>query len=208
MKIIDISWPLASGATTEYKDRATIYFETTKDFHQDQVRDSLIRLGSHSGTHVDAPSHFIADGVTIDHISLQTLIGRCRVLDLSDAVDAIKASDLQDCDIQEGDIILFKTINSLRLPTQPFDSQFIYVDVTAAELLVRKKVKAVGIDYLGIERSHPDHPTHITLMRHNITIIEGLRLSQVEPGEYTLCCLPLNIIGLEAAPARAVLITL
>lgn len=208
MKIIDISWPLASGATTEYKDRATIYFETTKDFPQDQVRDSLIRLGSHSGTHVDAPSHFLADGVTIDRISLQTLIGRCRVLDLSDAVDAIKVSDLQDYDIQEGDIILFKTINSLRLPTQQFDPQFIYVDVTAAELLVRKKVKAVGIDYLGIERSHPDHPTHITLMRHNITIIEGLRLSQVEPGEYTLCCLPLNIIGLEAAPARAVLITL
>lgn len=207
MEIIDISWPIASGATTEYKDRATIYFEMTKNFPHDQVRDSLIRLNSHSGTHVDAPSHFLANGKTIDQLSLDSLIGRCKVFDLSDVVDAIKGSDLQSYDIQEGDIVLFKTTNSLRMPTEKFDSHFVYVDVTAAQLLARKKVKAVGIDYLGIERSHPDHPTHITLMEHNITIIEGLRLSAVQPGEYTLCCLPLNIIGLEAAPARAVLIT-
>jgi arylformamidase len=207
MKIIDISWPIVSGATTEYKDRATIYFEMAKNFPQDQVRDSLIRLSSHSGTHVDAPSHFLEDGKTIDQVSLHSLIGRCKVFDLSDAVDSVKASDLQDYDIQEGDIVLLKTTNSLRMPTEKFDPHFIYVNITAAELLARKKVKAVGIDYLGIERSHPDHPTHITLMKHNITIIEGLRLSGVQSGEYTLCCLPLNIIGLEAAPARAVLIS-
>lgn len=207
MKIIDISWPISS-ATTGYKDRNTIYFEMTKNFPQDQVRDSIIRLSSHNGTHVDAPAHFLADGKTIDQVSLQTLMGRCKVLDVSEVVDCVTGADLQNHAIEEGDIILLKTANSLQKPTDKFNPQFVYLGVTGAEYLVRKKVKAVGIDYLGIERSHPDHPTHITLMKHDITIIEGLRLSAAQPGEYTLCCLPLNIIGLEAAPARAVLITI
>lgn len=205
MTIIDISWPI-NPAMTGYKDRNTVYFETTKNFPQDNVRDSTIRLNCHTGTHVDAPSHFLIDGKTIDEMSLNAVMGRAKVFDMSEAVDSIKDSDLEAHSIQQDDIVLLKTINSLHSATDKFDPHFIFLDITGATWLVRKKVKAVGIDYLGIERGDPEHRTHRTLMENDITIIEGLRLASVEPGEYTLCCLPLNIIGLEAAPARAVLI--
>ena len=82
-----------------------------------------------------------------------------------------------------------------------------YIENTGAQYLVEKKVKAVGIDYLGIERNQPGHPTHSELMSNGIVVIEGLRLAHVEPGRYMIVCLPLNVIGLDGAPARAVLLS-
>ena len=205
MNVIDISWPI-EPTTTAYKDRRTITIAQLKTFDIDQVRESIITCGSHTGTHIDAPAHFLKEGKTVDQLSLDTFIGACTVLDLTQVTEKIGEHELQDHLIKEDDIILFKTKNSGHLPTNPFDYQFVYLDESGARYLARKKIKAVGIDYLGIERNQPHHMTHITLMQADIGILEGLRLAHVTPGTYTLIALPLHLIGLEAAQARAILV--
>ena len=208
MKIIDISWPI-STATTGYKDRHVVAFEKVKNFAKDGVRETNIRLSAHTGTHVDAPSHFLKDGKTIDQIHPDRLIGPCKVLDMTDVAEHITRNRLaeHESEIAADDIVLLKTSNSAQPATEKFSPHIVYLESSGAEYLKEKKIKAVGIDYLGIERSQPGHPTHEVLMAANICIIEGLRLSPVDAGAYFLVCLPLNIIGLEAAPARAVLIS-
>lgn len=206
MKIIDISWPILP-TTTEYKDKKTIQFQEIKNFDKDGVRESSICLGSHTGTHVDAPAHFLKDGKTIDQVTLDRVIGRAAVLDLTIVLGSISADDLEKQEINEGDILLLRTANSAHAPTDSFEREFVYLDASGARYLAEKKVKAVGIDYLGIERGDPEHTTHTTLMHADVVIIEGLRLGHAQAGHYFLICLPLDVIGLEAAPARAVLMS-
>jgi len=203
-KIIDISWPI-SPAMTAYKDRSVVAFTPTKTFEKDHAREATVIIGTHSGTHVDAPAHFLEHGHTIDQMKLDALIGPCKVLDLSDISEKVTAHDLQRFDIKKHDRILLKTKNSSLDSQARFDASFIFLEKSGAEYLASLDIAAVGIDYLGIERGQADHATHEILMHKNIPIIEGLRLGHVEPGEYTLCCLPLALQGLEAAPARAVL---
>lgn len=205
MNIIDISWPITDGMT-EYKDRKTVYITTIKSFAQDQVRESTLTLHTHTGTHIDAPAHFLHDGNTIDQISLSHYIGTCSVVDFTTVDQAITAEELKKITIEPEAIVLFKTKNSRLKTDKPFDPNFVYLDASAATLLVEKKVKSVGIDYLGIERNQPTHITHKILLQNNIGIIEGLRLEHVQPGSYFLCCLPIALVGLDAAPARAVLL--
>lgn len=206
MKIYDISWPI-STAMTAYKDKKVVAFEQLKTFDGDNVRESVITLGSHTGTHVDAPSHFVSDGVTIEKVALATLVGNCKVVDLTAVADRIESAHLEDKNLQSGDIVLFKTKNSALKGDAAFNPKFIYLSASAAQYLVQRKIRTVGIDYLGIERGQPAHETHVQLFEAGITIIEGLRLQEVSAGNYFLCCLPLAIQGLEAAPARAVLIS-
>ena len=205
MKVLDISWPI-SRATTGYKDRHIVRFEEVKNFAKDGVRDNNITVSSHTGTHIDAPAHFLRDGKTIDQIKLDRLMGPCKVLDLTTVQEQITRERLEEHTINENDIILFKTTNSATSATDKFTPHFVYLEASGAEYLVEKKVKAVGTDYLGIERSQPEHITHTTLMHADVVIVEGLRLRAVDPGEYFFICLPLFTIGLEAAPARAALI--
>ena len=205
MRIIDISWPL-SPDTTAYKDRKIIACEPTKQFEVDGARESKITLGSHSGTHVDAPAHFLAHGDTIDRIPLEQLCGPCVVLDLTEVNEAITQEHLADYEFDPGDIVLLKTRNSSLPPTAPFNPNFTFLSESGAQHLASCDIHSIGIDYLGIERNQPDHATHTTLLLADIPIIEGLRLGHVQPGDYFLMCLPLHIPGLDGAPARAVLI--
>ena len=205
MTIIDISWPIGETSTT-YKNKKNISVVSIKNFNREHVRESQLNINAHSGTHIDAPAHFMEHGKTIDKNNLQSTIGCCSVLDLTNVKEAIKKEDLVPHSIKKNDIILFKTKNSSLSPTDTFNPSFIYLDESGAQYLVEKKVKCVGIDYLGIERNQPNHETHNILFSNNITIIEGLRLEHVEPGPYTLYCLPLSLTGTEAAPARAILI--
>ena len=204
MNIIDISWPITPRMTA-YKNRQVVLFTPTKFFEIDQVRESLLTLGSHTGTHVDAPAHFMADGSTVDQTPLNSLVGPCRVLDLGSVAEVITVANLEPFDVQSGERLLLKTRNSNRAPDQEFDQNFVYFGAEAAAWLAEKQVLAVGIDYLGIERNQPGHETHLALLRNNIAIIEGLRFAQVTPGAYTLVCLPLLAVGLDGAPARAIL---
>jgi arylformamidase len=206
MKIFDISWPI-SKATTGYKDRYIVGIDEIKNFNRDGVRETAIHLSSHSGTHVDAPSHFLKEGKTIDEIGLDRLVGDCVVVDMTTCAERITRDCLlaHDNEITEGSIVLLRTTNSDFSPTDKFSPHFVYLEASGAAYLAEKKVKAVGIDYLGIEHSQPGHPTHENLLNADIVIVEGLRLHHVQPGSYFFVCLPLNVIGTEAAPARAVL---
>jgi len=207
MNVIDISWPI-SKATTGYKDRSIVNIEEIKNFNRDGVRETAVHVSSHTGTHVDAPAHFLRDGKTIDEMHLEHFIGDCIVLDMTTCAERITRDCLiaHDNDIVKDSIVLLRTANSDLNPTDKFSPHFVYLEASGALYLAEKKVKAVGIDYLGIEHSQHGHPTHENLMHADVAIIEGLRLGHVRAGKYLFVCLPLNVIGVEAAPARAVLI--
>ncbi len=204
-KIIDISWPITEDITT-YKNRKFVSITPIRKFETDGVRESTITLWSHTGTHIDAPAHFLSDGATIDAIDLRSVVGACRVLDLTSIEDHITVADLERHEIQAGEIVLLKTKNSQSPVAAPDNMDFVYLDGAAAEYLVKCGVRAVGTDHLGIERGQPKHETHIALLGTGVIIIEGLRLAHVEAGKYFLCCLPLAIQGGDAAPARAILL--
>lgn len=206
-KIIDISWPITSDITS-YKDAKPATLTTFKNFPQDIARDSNLMLNSHTGTHVDAPAHFLEKGPSIESFMLDQFIGPCKVLNFTHKLDCITAHDLEAADIQAESIVLFKTKNSFCKPTEPFNESFIYLERSGAQYLVDKKIKAVGIDYLGIERNQSDYKTHKTLLQTNIPIIEGLRLEHVATGLYFFIFLPLHLNGTEAAPGRAILLPL
>jgi len=203
-KIIDISWPITPDMTT-YKNRNDVTCNQYKTYEQDGVRESHWSASLHTGTHVDAPAHFLKDGAPIDAYELSQLSGWACVIDYCHVSSVITADDIAEDDVMADTITLFRTKNSQKKPTDSFDTTFVYLDATAADKLVASRVKAVGIDYLGIERDQPQHETHKTLLSHHIPIIEGLRLAHVPPGMYHLWCLPLLMPGADAAPARAVL---
>jgi len=205
MKIIDISWPLTED-TVGYKNHKKIEFKDLSKFDQANIRATRMRIGAHDGTHVDAPAHFIKEGKTIDQFPVTATMGEAVVLEMSHVGEVISGDDLAKHEIKEGQIVLLKTTNSALSHFGEFNKGFVYLDASGAHYLVEKKVKAVGIDYLGIERNQKGHGTHIELFRNNVMIIEGLRLAAVQAGEYFLCCLPIDVIGLASAPARAVLV--
>lgn len=207
MTLIDISWPITSQMTT-YKNKADVQLIATHTWASAQKREAQLHCGLHTGTHVDAPSHFLEQGVDIEQVTLQQLCGVAQVLDLTGVTATITAADLQQFTLQPHAIVLLKTTNSFLAPEAPFNPEFVYLSADGAAYLVAQKIKAVGIDYLGIEHSQPGHPTHRQLLQAQIAIIEGLRLAAVAPGSYQLYCLPLKLIGVEAAPARAFLVPL
>lgn len=208
MSIIDISWPI-TPAMTGYKDGDMCEFTPLCTFGYDGVRSTEIRLHSHVGTHVDAPSHFLADGVPIDQIRLEQLCGPCIVVE-TEGEDPIELDDLKQLLAKRAlkdQIILLKTNNSYLEPNDPFDYEFVDLAPDAAQWLAQAGIRAIGIDYLGIERGEQGyHPVHQAFLGRSIPIIEGLRLSHVQPGSYTLICLPLRLVGIDSAPARAVLL--
>jgi arylformamidase len=137
---------------------------------------------------------------------LTTAIGRARVIEIGDPV-SIKPEELMGHNIQRGERILFKTCNSARCwQTDDFVEDFVYIAHEAAQYLASLGAQLVGVDYLSVGGSHVDGPeTHQALLGGGIWIIEGLNLSQAEPGIYDLICLPLRIVGGDGAPARAIL---
>ncbi|MBE5966039.1 MAG: cyclase family protein [Lachnospiraceae bacterium] len=174
-----------------------------RDFSSGSAYESRVEMNMHTGTHLDRSLHMIPGGTKVESLRLEQVITKCRVLDLSSCVDKITAEDLNDKNITEGDFILLKTRNSFE---DILEGKFIYVDASGAEYLMEKKIEGVGIDSLGIERNQPEHPTHIRLLEADIVILEGLRLKEIEEGEYFLFAAPINIAEAEAAPVRAVLL--
>ncbi len=204
MKIYDISKTIEEKMVV-YKnlDEKRPLFHITRDHVNGGVRETTITMNVHTGTHLDAPLHMIAGGITIDEMSLEPLIGYCKVIDLSLVKDAISREDLIDQSIEGGDILLFKTQNST---DEVFNFEFIYLAESGAEYLAQKGIKGVGIDGLGIERSQSRHKTHHILFGAGIYILEGLELKDIDAGAYELVALPLKLKGLDASPVRAVLI--
>ncbi len=205
MKIIDISWPITEDMT-EYKDRRSVSIKTLS-IDDPYIHESIICFKSHIGTHIDAPKHFVKGGKSLDQLPIDATVGQCQVIDMMHVDNKITQQDVEVILIK-APIVLFKTKNSLLSPTAPFDYNFVYMAADAAEYLAEQNIKAVGIDYLGIERNQPDHETHKAFLSRDIPIIEGLCLKHVEAGEYQLFCLPLRVMNVDAVPARAVLLKL
>jgi arylformamidase len=206
MNIIDISWPISPTMTT-YKNESKVLFNAVKTMERNAVRKTELVLDTHTGTHIDMPSHFIQNGITSEKTELESLFGPCVVIDLSHVEGAISATHLEEYDFEECDVVLIKTKNSTLAHDAPFNTSCVYLDASAAEYFAETTdVQTVGFDYIGIERNQPNHETHTTLFNAQITVIEGLRLSHVAEGEYFFVCLPLAVQGLDGAPARAILV--
>jgi arylformamidase len=169
---------------------------------------SRIDMGVHTGTHVDAPFHFLQEGISVDEIDLSLLTGRAYVLHLPE-VDVITASVLENAQIPPRTRrVLFKTRNSEYWANEEPDFQIDFVGLSddAAKYLVRRGVKLVGVDYLSVAPFQQSRPTHEKLLEAGVVIVEGLNLTEVSQGRYTLYCLPMKIAGSDGAPARAILI--
>ncbi len=215
-RILDISVPLHTGMVFYPGDTEPAIEPGKQISHGDTANLSEIRLGSHSGTHVDAPHHFIDGEATMDDMPLQSLVGTARVLDLTGVTGGIEAADLEAAGIRgEGSAtgdqgaagrILLKTRNSGLWADSGFHEDFIALGDSGADLAVELGLKLIANDYLSIERFHSEtHYVHRRLLEAGIVILEGVDLRQVDAGDYELLCLPLRVRGGDGAPARAVL---
>ncbi len=207
MRIYDLS-PEISEDMVVYKNRLEKRpkISVTRTL-KEGANESKLDIFVHTGSHVDAPYHVMENGKTIEKIGLDRFIGKCMVLDFTKIKTAITKNYLKNSKIkiQKNVIVLLKTKNKLG---KDFNFNFIYLEKTGAEYLASKKIKAVGIDSLGIERNQPNHETHKILAKHNIPIFEGLDLSKVKQGRYFFHGLPLKIRHGDGSPVRAVLIKL
>jgi arylformamidase len=171
--------------------------------HGDDVNLSTISMGAHTGTHMDAPVHFIRSGKAIDRMPLASVIGPARVIEIRDP-ESIEVEELRSHRVRRGERILFKTVNSERCwRTDSFFRDYVHISLEAARLLAARRVRSVGVDYLSVGGFKKDsHETHIVLLKAGVWLIEGLDLSQVRAGRYDLLALPLKIEGGDGAPAR------
>ncbi len=205
-KWIDVSLTLKSNM---------VHWPTDPPFSIERVRDmdkgdtinlSKITMGAHSGTHVDAPAHFIKGAKGVDRLLFDSLIGLARIIEIEDA-DTIKEKELAGHRIRKGERILLRTLNSTNqlLHKDNFIEDFVYMEKDAAEFLVTRGIKTLGVDYLsvgGYKKNGPD--VHRTLLGAGILVIEGLDLTNAPPGLYNMICLPMMILDSDGAPARVI----
>ncbi|MFH1440637.1 MAG: cyclase family protein [Candidatus Omnitrophota bacterium] len=202
---IDISLTISSGMVHWPGDPAVRVNRTKNMDKGDSNNVSLISMGSHTGTHMDAPCHFFSRGKSLDKMPLGAVIGPARVLGITDT-KCITEQELKRCRIKRGERILFKTKNSSFWKSNVFQKDFVYITPEAAKYLSDAGVSVIGVDYLSVGSYKKDGAaTHKTILGAGIWIIEGLNLSGVKPGKYDLCCLPLKILDSDGAPARAVI---
>jgi arylformamidase len=206
-KIYDVTVPLSPEVPTFPGDPPFEVTFTHRIANGQPYNVARITLGTHAGTHVDAPYHFLADGATVEQLPLEILLGKCRVVELL-AREKIQRSDLEALDLRDDLRVLLKTRMSGQLRQPVFQEDFVYLTEDAASYLAQVGIKLVGIDYLSIEKfGSTDYPAHRVLLEAEVVIVEGLDLSEVEPGEYDMACLPLRIVGIDGSPARVILRT-
>ncbi len=208
MHTYDISLTISPDMPVWPGDPAVMLERFEKMENGGNANVSRIAMSVHTGTHVDAPYHFIASGKTVEHLSIITLTGRAYVLHLPD-VDRITAAVLEKADIPPRTRrILFRTRNSEVWARQEndFKSNFVAITADGAQYLADRGFKLVGVDYLSVAPFKEGKPTHEILLNAGVVVLEGLNLSQVSQGRYTLYCLPLKLANCDGAPARAILV--
>ena len=204
---IDVTATLDPARTPVYEGDAPLKFDFLKDMRKgDKLTLSAYSMGAHSGTHIDAPMHFIADGAPIDQVALDPLMGAARVIDIPDSVRAIDATELNRHDWRGAKRVLFRTRSTLRgWMDSAFHRDFAYIAPDAAQLLADAGVVLVGVDYISAEQFGAPAPrTHQILLGRGIPIVEGLDLRPVHAGDYDLIVLSIKVRGHEGAPARAI----
>jgi len=208
MRLYDISVGVSPEIPVWPGDPPVVLERVMSMENGDEANISRIQSGVHVGTHIDAPIHFVEGGATVDAIPLKSLLGRAYVVDLRKA-DVLDAAALESARIPPRTRrLLFKTRNSeLWISGESsFQKDFVAVDVSGAEWLVKKGVKLVGVDYLSVAPFNDGGPTHRILLEAGVVVVEGLNLARVSKGRYTLYCLPVKLMGSDGAPARAVLV--
>ena len=209
MKIYDVTVAVSEGVPI-YEGDPPVEIESVRTIAGgDNANVSHLCLGAHTGTHVDAPNHFIDGTRRVEDLEIEKLVGPCRVIEVDSSVTSIEPADVGNLNGVER--VLFKTRNSAfwNEPEKGFRTDFTYISGDTARMLADAGVKLVGIDYLSVEKfGSNDFVTHITLLKSEIVIVEGLDLREVAPGDYEIFCLPLKYVGGtgDGAPARTILI--
>ena len=210
MRIYDISLTITPELPVWPGDPAIVLESRSSIAAGDDANVTGMKMGVHTGTHVDAPHHFLDDDPrTVEQMSLKTLTGRTYVLHLPDQVSVISEEILVQVEIPPRTRrLLFRTRNSTYWATDPhhFREDFVAIDASGAQYLVDRGVKLIGVDYLSVAPFEAGKPTHEILLKAEIVLLEGLDLSHVDQGRYTLYCLPIKLGGVEGAPARAILV--
>jgi arylformamidase len=204
VKIFDISLSLSPQTIHWVTGTPLELIERKRMSRGDTNNSSSIHTSVHAGTHVDAPFHFVADGVTIESLALDLFMGPARVCDLETG-SHITAADISKLGIQGEDRVLFKTRNSNLLHKGKYDASFAAFSVDGAEALVDAGVRLVGLDYLSAAHADEQVPVHRAFLDRGVVLLEGIDLSQVPPGRYELICPPVKLAGSDGAPCRAVL---
>jgi len=205
-RLVDVSVVLAPGLATYPGNPEYEITPVERIAAGGSSNNSRLVMGTHTGTHVDAPKHFFDDKPGIDSLSLDLLIGRARVVDMP-VRGGITDEHLAKAGLREDLRVLFRTPNSALWNTHDgFHEDYTYLAESGARYLVDQGVKVVGVDYLSVEQFHKaGAPAHHALLGGGVVIIEGLDLSEAEAGAYEMFCLPLRIEGADGAPARVVL---
>jgi arylformamidase len=206
-KIYDVTVPLSASAPVYPGDPRFEMDFTHRMASGAPYNLARFSLGAHAGTHVDAPFHFLPEGATVDDLPLEILMGKARVVEIPSR-ERIRREDLEAVDLRNDLRILLKTRMSGQLRVPEFQEDFVHLTGDGASYLAQAGLKLVGIDYLSVDRfGTTEYEAHHALLGAGVVIVEGLDLSEVEPGEYDMVCLPLRIVGAEASPARVVLRT-
>ena len=208
MTIIDISRPFDSRMPA-WPGEVAFHREPSTDVASGDVATTSNLSGfCHTGTHVDAPAHFIADGLTLESVPLEPWIGICRVIRHDERRD-VTGADLDGWDLGGVKRLLISTPNAELWDDGPrFREDYLALDASAARGIVERGIELVGIDYASVETFEGgDYPVHHILLGANVAIVEGLRLDHVEPGDYELIALPLAVAGGDGSPVRAILRT-
>lgn len=204
-RFIDVTMPLREGMP-EWPGDPEFHRDLALSIERGDPSDvAALRLSSHTGTHVDAPAHFLPGGTTVDRIPPDVLVGSARVVAIANP-SCVDADDLRAVDPRPGERLLLRTANSdRRLLRGPCDGDFVALTADAARLLAGRGVVLVGVDALSVGRATDGLETHRVLLGAGVCIVEGLDLADVAPGPCALLCLPLRIEGGDGAPARVLL---
>lgn len=203
---IDVSIPVTDGMISWPGD-PKVHIKRAIDMEKGAPANvTKLNMGAHTGTHMDAPRHFLNSKAGIDKIPLDNVIGKARVIEIRNK-EIITPDDLKPHRIRKGERVLFKTDNSKsRWYSKPFSKKYVSLSLEAARFLAERKIKTLGVDYLSIGSMQSDGAKiHRVLLKAGIWPIEGLDLSKVEPGDYEMICLPLKIVKSDGSPARALL---
>lgn len=205
MSFYDVTLTISNTLITWPTDPSVAIRKTSLISQGDSSNVSELKFGSHCGTHIDAPYHFEENGIKIDQIPLDYLIGNATVFDIKNK-EKIDLDEVKLLQLKGVKRVIFKTINSTYWKLSEFKKDFIYITKEAAQYLVDNEVKLIGIDYLSVEKFESTYAdTHRILLRKDVVIIEGLDLSNIKAGNYELIALPLKIKDGDGSPARVIL---
>lgn len=209
-RVIDVTIGVQEGMLVWPDDPPVVIQPWALTARGDPANVSELRLGSHTGTHVDPPAHFADHAVTVDQLDLDVLVGPATVVDVSGGLRSIEVEDLEALSLPATvERLIFKTDNSSFWPPNPtsFPDHYVSLSAEGARWLVDRGIRLVAIDFLSIEPAgEGDFPVHRALLGAGVILVEGLDLSEVTAGEYIFVCLPLKLVGGDGAPARCVLI--